>query len=64
MKTLSEKKNYKTNIFYNYSKACLKQPFSKRQKFVFKTNYRLMQVKSIAESFCNTFDFHEATICH
>ena len=27
------------------------------QKLVFNTNYRLMQVKSIAE-FCNTFDFH------
>ena len=32
------------------------------QKLVFKTNYRLMQVKSIAEcskrAFCNTFDLH------
>ena len=32
------------------------------QKLVFKTVYRLMQVKSIAEcskrAFCNTFDFH------
>ena len=36
---------------------------SKRSpKSVFKTNYRLMQVKSIAEcfkrAFCNTFDLH------
>ena len=30
---------------------------------VFNTNYRLMQVKSIAEcSFCNTFDLRLATI--
>ena len=32
------------------------------QKFVFKTDDRLMQVKSIAEctkiAFCNTFDLH------
>ena len=32
------------------------------QTFVFKTNYRLMQVKSIAvcskRAFCNTFDLH------
>ena len=34
----------------------------KDQKLVFKTNYRLMQVKSIAEwpkgAFCKTFDIH------
>ena len=32
----------------------------KDQKLVFKTNYRLMQVKSIAEcsAFCNTFYLH------
>ena len=32
------------------------------RKLVFKTNYRLMQVKSIVEcskrAFCNTFDLH------
>ena len=32
-----------------YTKACVKQPLSKDQKLVFKINYRLMQVKSIAE---------------
>ena len=32
-----------------YSKTCLKPPLSKRPKLVFKTNYRLIQVKSIAE---------------
>ena len=31
-----------------YSKTCLKQPLKKDQKLVFKTDYRLMQVKSIA----------------
>ena len=32
-----------------YSKTCLKPPLSKRLKLVFKTNYRLIQVKRIAE---------------
>ena len=32
-----------------YSKTCVKPFFSKWPKLVFKTNYRLMQVKSIAE---------------
>ena len=32
-----------------YSKTCLKGPLSKEPKIVFKTNYRLMKVKSIAE---------------
>ena len=32
-----------------YSKTCVKQPLSRRPKLVFNTNYRLMQVKSIAE---------------
>ena len=45
-----------------YSKTCVKRPLSKRPKIVFKTNYRFMQVKSIAEcpkvTFCNTFDLH------
>ena len=45
------------------SKTCLKQGLAKRKpKKVFKTNYRLVQVKSIAEcskrAFCNTFDLH------
>ena len=41
-----------------YSKNCLKGSPPKRPKMVFKTDYRLMQVKSIAEcskrAFCNT----------
>ena len=32
-----------------YNKTCVKRPLSKRPKSVFKTNYRLMQVKSITE---------------
>ena len=35
---------------FKYSKTCVKRPLSKRQKIVFKTDYRLMQVKSIADS--------------
>ena len=31
------------------SKTCARWPLSKRPKMVFKTNYSLMQVKSIAE---------------
>ena len=31
-----------------YSKSCLKRPLKRRPKLVFKTYYRLMQVKSIA----------------
>ena len=35
---------------YVYSKTCLKRPLNKKdQKLFFKTNYRLMQFKSIAE---------------
>ena len=33
----------------NYSKTCLKRPLKKKTKLVFKTDFRLMQVKSIAE---------------
>ena len=37
-----------------YSKTCRKRPLKKEnQKLVFKTDYRLMQVKSIAE--CSNF---------
>ena len=32
-----------------YSKTCLKRPLEEDQKLLFKTAYRLMQVKSIAE---------------
>ena len=32
-----------------YSKTCLKGPLKRRQKLFFKTDYRLMVVKSIAE---------------
>ena len=39
----------------HYSKTCVKWPLSKRLKLGFKTNYRLMQVRSIG-AFCNIFD--------
>ena len=43
----------KNAIHYNqnlkYSKTCLKRPLKKDQTAVFKTDYHLMQVKSIAE---------------
>ena len=32
-----------------YSKTCVKWPLSKDRKLDFKTKYRLMQVKSVAE---------------
>ena len=49
MGELPEKKIFFFHILEKYSKTCLKRPLSKRPKLVFKTNYRLMQVKSIAE---------------
>ena len=36
-------------LIVNYSKICLKRPLKKKTKMVFKTDYRLMKVKSIAE---------------
>ena len=36
------------NVSENYSRTCLKQPL-KRPKLVFKSDYCIMQVKSIAE---------------
>ena len=50
-------------IIQKYSETSLKWPLSKKTKnWVFKTNDRLMQVKSIAEcsrrAFCNTSDMH------
>ena len=42
----------------DYNKICVKRPLSKTPKnIVFKTNYRLMKVKTVAE-FCNTLDLH------
>ena len=38
-----------------HSKTCVKRPPQKDNKLVFKTNYRLMQVKSIAE--CSKGDY-------
>ena len=40
-------------------KPVLRGHSKRRPKLIFTTNYRLIQVKSIAEcSFCNTFDLH------
>ena len=47
-----EKNRYKTPIitlYCSYSQTCVKWPLSKGPKMFFKTEYRLMQVKSIAE---------------
>ena len=39
-----------------YSKTCVKRPLSKRQKLIFKINYRLMQVKRIAGKLLQELD--------
>ena len=39
----------KRELADTYSKTCVTLPLSKRPKMVFKTDYGLMQVKSIAE---------------
>ena len=54
-------------VRYMNSKPVLnKRPLKKKTKLVFTTDYRLMQVKNIAEcskrAFCNIFDLHLATI--
>ena len=43
-----------------------KKAVQKDKQLAFKTNYRLKQVKSITRrgAICNTFDLHEATLCH
>ena len=38
-----------SKYIFIYSKICVKRPLSKDRKLVFKTNYRLMQVKSVAK---------------
>ena len=49
-------------VLIAYNNTCVKQPLSKDQKLVVNTNYRLMQVKSIAECskgrVLQTFDLH------
>ena len=42
-------KNSRFIITCMYSKTCVKRTLSKRPQLVFNANYRLMQVKSIAE---------------
>ena len=62
---LTSQIGYPLNLVYTL-KPVLRVQSTKIQKivFFFKTNYRIMQVKSIAEcfqgAFCNTFDLHLA----
>ena len=57
----------KSPFFEHTVKPDLRGHSKRRPKLVFKTDYHLMQVKSIAEcskrAFCNTFDLHKGTIC-
>ena len=50
------------DILCDTVKPVLSGHSKRRPKLVYKTDYRLMQVKSIAEcskgAFCNTFDLH------
>ena len=41
-----------------YSKTCVKRSLSKRSKIIFKTNYRLMQVKK----YCRMLQEHSAML--
>ena len=51
-----------SEIILQYSKNSVNSHSQKDQKLVFKTNYRLMQVKVLQNApkgaFCNTFDLH------
>ena len=49
MWTFTYKADVDSTISVRYSKTCVKRPLSKDHELVFKTTYRLMQVKSIAE---------------
>ena len=44
-----ERKKIHVLAWYMYSKTCPKRPLQKKTKLVFRTDYCLMQVKSIAE---------------
>ena len=37
-------------VIYMYSKTCFKRPLKKRPKMVFKTHYRLMQIKKVLQN--------------
>ena len=58
--------NFRFKKQNNRVKPVLSSHSKGRPKLFFKTDYRLMQVKSIAEcskrAFCNTFNLHLATI--
>ena len=58
-------RQYWSNSKSLYSKTCIKQPLKKNTKMVFNTNYRLMQVKSIAEcSKGSTLQYFRPSICY
>ena len=46
---LLERCSQSVKIMFEYRKSCLKRSLKKKTKLVFKTVYRLIQVKSIAE---------------
>ena len=52
--TVESKEGQEEVVQYNLCKTAT----LKKTKLVYNTNYRLMQVKRIAEAFCSTFDLH------
>ena len=58
----SQRVQDKVIYYVTTEKPVLSGHSKRRPKFAFKTNYRLMQVKSIAEcskrAFCNSVDLH------
>ena len=65
MVTLTNSEDH-NKMQHNTVKHVLRGHLKRGPKLVFKTSYRLMQVKGITEyskrAFCNTFDLHKATI--
>ena len=57
-KQISLSVKIKQNLLYlcRYRKTCLTRPLKKDQELVFKTDYRLLQVGSIAE--CSLLSYH------
>ena len=52
---LTSRIGYPLNLIV-YSKTCLKRPLKKKKKFFFKTDYHIMQVKSILQYFRPSFN--------
>ena len=51
-------------IFDLSKKTCVKWPLSKRQKIGFQDQISLNAGQKYCRMLCNTFDLHQATICH